>query len=60
MINSYKLPAIFTEVSGSTSAAQIIAAETDVNIYTLDMGMSGKNYFETMYHNINTIKEALK
>ena len=59
-VNDHKLPAIFTEVSGSTSAAQIIADETGVNIYTLDMGMSGNNYFETMYHNINTIKEALK
>ena len=59
-VNNHKLPAIFTEVSGSTSAAQIIANETGVNIYALDMGMSGKSYFETMYHNINTIKEALK
>lgn len=53
------LPAVFIEKSGSDAAAKIISAETGAKIYTLDMGMSGSNYFETMYHNINTIKEAL-
>ena len=59
IVNSRKLPAIFTEVNGSTSAAQIVSTETCVKIYTLDMAMSGDSYFSAMYHNIDTIKEAL-
>ncbi len=59
IVNSRKLPAIFTEVNGSTSAAQIVSTETGVKIYTLDMAMSGDSYFSAMYHNIDTIKEAL-
>ncbi len=58
LVWEYRLPAIFTEVSGSTGAAEILSAETGVLIFTLDMAMSG-NYFEAMYHNIDTVKEAL-
>ena len=54
----HKLPAVFTEVSGSTEAAQIISRETGVPIFQLDMAMSG-SYFDAMYHNIDTVKEAL-
>lgn len=54
------LPAIFTETNGSTSAAEIIAKGTGVRIYTLDMAMAGDSYFTAMYHNIDTIKEALE
>ncbi len=59
LVQQHKLPAIFTEVNGSTSAAQIIAAETGVPVYALDMAMSGNSYFDVMYYNIDTIKEAL-
>lgn len=59
MVTEHQLPAIFTEKYGSTSAAEIIAAETGVKIYTLDMGISAESYFEAMQHNIDTIKEAL-
>ncbi|MBQ4641257.1 MAG: zinc ABC transporter substrate-binding protein [Oscillospiraceae bacterium] len=59
LVNEHHLPAVFTETYGSTSAARIIAAETGTAIYTLDMAMSGSSYFEAMYHNINTLKEAL-
>ena len=59
-VSVHSLPAIFTETNGSTSAAEIICAETGVNIYTLDMVMAGDSYFQAMYHNINTIKEALE
>ncbi len=59
LVNSHDLTAIFTERSGSTSAAGVIAAETAAQIYTLDMVMSGNSYFEAMYHNIDTVKEAL-
>ena len=60
IVQEYDLPAIFTEVSGSTSAAQIISAETGAALFALDMGMSERGYFDTMYHNIDTIKEALR
>ena len=59
LVEQHRLPAIFTETNGSVSAADIISAETGACVYTLDMGMGEYNYFETMYHNINTIKEAL-
>lgn len=55
----HSLPAIFTEANSSTAAANIISAETGANIYTLDMAMAGDSYFDAMYHNIDTIKEAL-
>lgn len=58
IIKKNNIPAIFTEKAKS-AAADIIAAETGVGIYTLDMGMTEGNYFNAMYHNIDTIKEAL-
>ncbi len=59
IVESHKLPAIFTESNGSTSAAGIISGETGTKIYTLDMAMAGDSWFDAMYHNIDTIKEAL-
>lgn len=60
LVDAEDLPAIFTETNGSTSAAEIIAKETGVNIYSLDMAMAGDSYFTAMYHNIDTIKEAME
>ncbi len=59
IIRQENLKAIFTETNGSTAAAQIVSSETGVPVYTLDMAMSGDNYFNAMYKNIDTIKEAL-
>jgi len=59
LVRQHQLPAIFTETNGSVSAADIIAAETGVKAYRLDMVMSGENYFEAMYQNIDAVKEAL-
>lgn len=61
----HNLPAIFTEKNGSVSAAQIISRETSCGVYCLDMAMSGDgcpgdSYFEAMYQNINTVREALQ
>ena len=53
------LPAIFTERNGSTAAATVISAETGAKVYSLDMAMAGDSYFDAMYHNIRTVKEAL-
>ena len=58
-VQHHQLPAIFTEKSGSVSAAGIISRETGCESHCLDMAMAGDSYFEAMYHNIDTIKEAL-
>lgn len=58
-VEHHSLPAIFTEVSGSDSAATVIARETGAATYALDMAMAGDSYFDAMYHNIDTLKEAL-
>lgn len=60
LVEVNRMPAIFTETNGSVAAAEIIAKETGAKIYSLDMAMSGDSYFEAMYHNIDTIKEALE
>lgn len=60
LVRDHSLPAIFTEVNGSTSAASAIRAETGVAVYTLDMAMGGNDYFTAMTHNIDTLKEALQ
>lgn len=59
-VQEHNLPAIFTEVNGSVSAAGIISGETGAKVFKLDMAMSGDSYFDAMYHNINTLKEALE
>lgn len=59
-VRHHNLPAIFTEVNGSVSAASVISRETGAAEYSLDMAMAGSSYFDAMYHNINTIKEALQ
>ena len=58
-VRHHDLPAIFTETNGSDSAASVIARETGVTVYTLDMAMSGDSWFDAMYRNIDTLKEAL-
>ena len=60
MVEEHKLPAIFTETNGSVSAAEVIAAETGVKAFALDMAMSGDSYFDAMYHNIDILREALQ
>ena len=59
-VEHHSLPAIFTETNGSVSAAGIIARETGIESYALDMAMGGDSYFEAMHHNIDTLKEALE
>ena len=60
LVRDHRLPAVFTEVSGSTSAASVISRETAVSVFALDMAMAGDSYFDAMYHNINTLWEALQ
>ena len=60
LVEQHRLPAIFIEVNGSVSAADVIAAETGVKVYSLDMAMAGDSYFAAMKHNIDTIREAMQ
>ena len=60
LVRSHNLPAVFTEKSGSVSAADILSRETGCSVFSLDMAMAGDSYFDAMYHNIDTIKEALQ
>ena len=60
LVQEHQLTAIFIETNGSVSAAEIIASETGIPIYALDMAMAGDSYFESMYHNIDTLWEALQ
>ena len=59
LVEHHGVAAIFIEKNGSSSAAGIISAEIGVPVYTLDMAMSGESWFDAMYHNIDTLKEAL-
>ena len=59
LVKEHDLPAIFIESSGSDACASIIRAQTGTMIYSLDMAMAGDSYFDAIYHNIDTIKEAL-
>lgn len=58
-VRHHRLPAIFTEINGSCSASSVISAETGVKVYALDMCMGDGNYIQSMYKNIDTLKEAL-
>ncbi len=60
IVTEHNLPAIFIECNGSTSAATIVANETGVPVFALDMAMADRDYFEAMYYNIDTLKEALQ
>lgn len=59
IIESNNIYAIFVESNGSASAAEIISKETNSCVYELDMCMGERGYFQAMYHNIDTLKEAL-
>lgn len=60
LIQEHDVKAIFTETNGSDSAASILQAETGVDCNVLDMAISGDDYFESMYRNIDILKEALQ
>lgn len=59
-VEHHGLPAIFIEANGADAAANTISAETGASVWTLDMAMAGDSYFDAMYRNIDTLKEALE
>lgn len=60
LVRQHALSAVFHEVNGSVSACDVISRETGVDVYALDMCMGDGNYFDCMYYNIDTLKEALE
>lgn len=62
LVQTKQLPAIFTEENGESSAAETVARQTGVAVYTLTMGLSEGTcaYTDAIYHNINTLQEALR
>lgn len=60
IVKKHDINVLFTEKNGSSASASVIAAETGAAIYSLDMALSDGNYFNVMYYNIKTLKEALK
>jgi len=64
IIREYGLPAIFTEVNGSESAARTLTRETGTQAFPLSMIMSGTGrgiypYIQAMNYNFDTILAAL-
>lgn len=60
LIEAHQIPAIFVEKNGSTNAAEVIARETGVKIYTLNTMIDGQtDYFTAMRENVQAVKEAL-
>ena len=60
LVRAHDLPGIFIEANGADAAARTICAETDTHLYILNMAMAGDDYFAAMYHNIDTLREALE
>lgn len=61
LVTDEALPAIFTEENGDPAAAQLVAQQTGAAVYTLTMGLSegDRTCTDAIYHNINTLQEAL-
>ena len=64
IVQEHQLPAVFTEVNGSTNAARTIQQECGVEVFTLSMIMSGQTgdtisaYDAAIRQNLETITEA--
>ena len=64
LIRSTKVKAVFAEPQYPSSAANVVAKESGVKVYTLDPSVTGKNdlnaYLDAMKENLKVLKEALK
>ena len=64
LIRQSGVKAIFVEPQYSTKAAQTIARETGIEVYTLDPAVTGKDdpgaYIEIMKNNLRVLLEALR
>ncbi|MCX8074847.1 MAG: metal ABC transporter substrate-binding protein [Clostridia bacterium] len=64
IVNGLSVKALFAEPQYSANAAQVISNETGAKIYILDPCVTGEYkkdaYIDTMYKNLEVLKEALK
>jgi len=65
LVKEHGIPAIFTEVNGSSATADAIGVETGCKVYALNMIMSGEGsgirpYIDAMLYNIRTVAEAMR
>lgn len=59
LLREHGIPAVFCEASGDDAVARLVANETGAGVFTLDLGMGDRDYFEAMQHDLDAVKEAL-
>lgn len=61
LVEDNHIPAVFCEENGEQQTAQTVAKQTGAGLYALTMGMDGgaAGCMAAIYHNIDTIREAL-
>lgn len=61
LVEDEHIPAVFCEENGEQQTAETVAKQTGAGLYALTMGMDGgaSGCTDAIYHNIDTIREAL-
>lgn len=59
LVRAYDLPAVYTEINGSTATAQAVARETGCSVGTLDMAVSGEKTADGYFAALRANAEAL-
>ena len=61
LVKDANIPAVFCEENGEQQTAETVAKQTSAGLYALTMGMDGgaAGCTDAIYHNIDTIQEAL-
>lgn len=61
LVETKAIPAVFCEENGERQTAETVARQTGAGLYALTMGMDGgaAGCTDAIYHNIDTIREAL-
>lgn len=61
LVETEAIPAVFCEENGERQTAETVARQTGAGLYALTMGMDGgaAGCTDAIYHNIDTIREAL-
>ena len=61
LVESENIPAVFCEENGEQQTAETVAKQTGAGLFALTMGMDGgaAGCTDAIYHNIDTIREAL-
>ena len=61
LVEDENIPAVFCEENGEQQTAETVAKQTGAGLFALTMGMDGgaSGCTDAIYHNIDTIREAL-